>query len=83
MSGLLKRISSHGVPSVTTAVREVLASGSCTFKAVTFVLGRLEREREAPLAEPADIVTRFGEIAVTPHEGHTYDAALGVNRHEP
>ena len=83
VSGLLKRISNHGVPAVTTAVREVLASGSCTFKAVTFVLGRLERERENPLVEPADIVTRFGEIAVTPHEGHTYDAALGVNRHDP
>ncbi len=82
VSGLLKRISSHGVPAVTAALREVLASGSCTFKSVTFVLCRLEREQDAPLAEPADIVTRFGDIAVTPHEGHTYDAALGVNRHE-
>lgn len=83
VSGLLSRIDTHGVPAVTAAMREVLLSGSCSFLAVKFVLKRLERESEKPLSEPADIVTRFGDIAVTPHDGQTYDTALGVSRHEP
>lgn len=83
VSGLLTRVDTHGVVAVSAAVREVLASGSCTFRAVNFVLKRLDRQREDTLSEPADITTRFGEIAVTPHDGRTYDAALGVRHDEP
>ncbi len=78
VSGLLARIDTHGVALVTAAVREVIASGSCTFRAVNFVLQRLERERGLPLEEPALVKTRFGELAVTPHDSKIYDVAMGV-----
>ena len=78
VSGLLGRIDTHGVALVTAAVREVIASGSCTFRAVNFVLARLDRERGLPLEEPAVVKTRFGELAVTPHDAKTYDVAMGV-----
>ena len=78
VSGLLGRIDTHGVAMVTAAVREVIASGSCTFRAVNFVLQRLDRERGLPLEEPAMVKTRFGDLAVTPHDAKTYDIAMGV-----
>lgn len=78
VSGLLGRIDTHGVDLVSAAVREVLESGSCTFRAVNFVLQRLDRERGLPLEEPAFVKTRFGDLAVTPHDAKTYDVAMGV-----
>lgn len=78
VSGLLGRIDTHGVALVTTAVREVIASGSCTFRAVNFVLQRLDRERGLPLEEPAMVKTKFGDLAVTPHDAKIYDVAMGV-----
>ena len=78
VSGLLVRIDTHGVRVVSAAVREVIASGSCTFRAVNFVLQRLDRERGLPLEEPAVVKTRFGDLAVTPHDAKTYDVAMGV-----
>lgn len=80
VSGLLGRIDTHGVTLVAAAVREVLASGSCTFRAVNFVLARLDRERGLPLEEPALVKTKFGDLAVTPHDAKTYDVAMGVVR---
>jgi len=82
VSGLLGRIDTHGVAMVTTAVREVIASGSCTFRAVNFVLQRLDRERGLPLEEPAMLKTKFGDLAVTPHDGNIYDVAMGVTNDE-
>jgi hypothetical protein len=78
VSGLLSRIDTHGHELVSLALAEVLKSGSCTFRAVNFVMRRLESERARPHQEPAEITTRFGDLAVTPHEGRTYDDALGV-----
>ena len=50
--------------------------GTCLPLSAVVPVGR--NKRGLPLEEPAVVKTRFGDLAVTPHDAKTYDVAMGV-----
>jgi transposase len=79
VSSLLGRVESHGARMVREALVEVLASGSCTLRAVHFSLSRREMQDLSVLErEPAPVPTRFAHLSVAHHDTASYDALLGV-----
>jgi len=81
ISSLLRCLETHGADAVKRAVAEVLASGSCTLRAVHFALRRHEVAAGViPDAEPASTPERFAHLNVTHHDMSTYDRIAGIEK---
>ena len=81
IGSLLRCLQTHGQERVRQAVIEVVASGSCTLRAVQFTLRRLEEAAGiAPDSEPATTPERFAHLTVTHHDTNTYDSITGIEK---
>jgi len=78
VGALLRELDIRGGEAVSAAVGHVLMSGSCTLRAVLFMLRK--QEAGPPQAEPAEIPARFAHLSVTHHDPRTYDDVTGVER---
>jgi hypothetical protein len=81
IASLLRFLQTHGHERVRQAVVEVVASGSCTLRAVQFTLRRLEEAAgTAPDSEPAPTPERFAHLTVTHHDTNNYDTITGIEK---
>ena len=74
VGALLRELDVRGAGPLEAALAQVNASGSCTLRAVLFVL----KQQPAAAAEPAMMSGRFADLTVTHHDTGTYDDVTGV-----
>lgn len=78
---LLRMLDTFGAKTLSAAIKEVVESGSCTLRAIHFVLRRIERTSIATdLYSPPLACEKHANLTVKHHDTNVYDELTGITK---